>query len=191
MSIGARLVGALPALLVGTLLAGLAGATGHLPDGGPGGGPDDGPAVRGSADARPYAALFRGAAARYPTVSAAQLAAHARAESGFDPRARSPVGARGLMQIMPGTFREFAVDGDGDGRTDPDAAADSVYTGARYLAWLGRELRMEVSDPRVVAAYNAGPGAVTAAGGVPAYAETRTYVERVGRWTPGYRWLDG
>lgn len=140
--------------------------------------------------ATPYVELFRAASARYPEVSAAQLAAQARAESGFDPEAVSSAGAQGLMQIIPATFERFAVDGDGDGRTDPFAPADSVFTAAAYLTWLGEELGLDVADERVLAAYNAGPGAVRRAGGVPDYPETRTYVERVTGWIPDYAWLD-
>lgn len=140
--------------------------------------------------ATPYAADFRAAARAYPDVPAAQLAAQARAESGFDPRAVSPAGAQGLMQIVPATFERFAVDGDHDGRTDPFDPQDSIWTAAAYLHWLGRRLDLRPSDPRVVAAYNAGPGAVLRAGGVPPLSETRTYVERVGGWVPKYRWLD-
>ncbi len=138
----------------------------------------------------PYADLFRSAAQRYPQVSAAQLAAQARAESGFDADAVSPAGAEGLMQIVPGTFADFGRDADGDGRADPFDPADSVHTAAAYLTWLGERLDLPVGDERVIAAYNAGPGAVADAGGVPDFEETRTYVERVTGWVPGYRWLD-
>ncbi|WP_218566388.1 lytic transglycosylase domain-containing protein [Vallicoccus soli] len=138
----------------------------------------------------PYADLFRAAAERYPAVSAAQLAAHARAESGFDPDAVSPAGAQGLMQIVPGTFGDFGRDADGDGEADPFDPADSVETAAAYLTWIGEQLDLPVSDERVIAAYNAGPGAVQEAGGVPDFEETRTYVERVTGWVPGYGWLD-
>lgn len=179
------LVDALPGLLLIALVVGLLAAAGVLPHGG--GSASEEP---GKDPAAAYAALFRSASARYPRVPAAQLAAQARAESGFDPSARSPVGAVGLMQVMPATFRSFAVDGDGDGRTEPRNAADSIFTAAHYLDYLGRTLGLRVSDPRVVAAYNAGPGAVRRYGGVPDYPETRAYVRRVTTWMPDYRWLD-
>lgn len=140
--------------------------------------------------ATPYAELYRAAADRYPAVTAAQLAAQARAESAFDPDAVSPAGAQGLLQIIPETFERFAVDGDGDGHTDPFDPADSVFTAAHYLSWLSQRLDRPAGDPRVVAAYNAGPGAVERAGGVPDYPETRTYVQRVRGWVKDYRWLD-
>ncbi|MGN6246028.1 MAG: lytic transglycosylase domain-containing protein [Motilibacteraceae bacterium] len=140
--------------------------------------------------ATPYAADFRAAARAYPDVPAAQLAAQARAESGFDPRAVSPAGAQGLMQIVPATFARFAVDGDRDGRKDPLDPQDSIWTAAAYLHYLGGRLDLAPSDARVVAAYNAGPGAVLKAGGVPRIQETQTYVQRVMHWVPQYGWLD-
>ncbi len=92
-------------------------------------------------------------------------------ESGGDPLARSRRGALGLMQLMPGTARDLGV---GD-RTD---AAQSLQGGSRYLADMLRKFagRLDVA----LAAYNAGPGTVDRLGGkVPAYPETRRYVDRV------------
>jgi soluble lytic murein transglycosylase-like protein len=100
----------------------------------------------------------------------ALVAAVARAESGFDPRAGSPAGARGLMQLMPATARGLGV-------TDPLDPAQSLDGGARYLRQqldaFGGDLRL------ALAAYNAGPGAVRRHGGVPPYAETQAYVPKV------------
>jgi soluble lytic murein transglycosylase-like protein len=108
-------------------------------------------------------------AAQANGVDAALVAAVARAESGFNPSAGSPAGAQGLMQLMPGTARGLGV-------TDPFDAAQSANGGAKYLrAQLDR-----FGDPSLaLAAYNAGPGAVTKYGGVPPYQETQTYVQRV------------
>lgn len=91
-----------------------------------------------------------------------------RVESGFDPAAVSPAGARGLAQLMPDTARALEVDID-----DPLQNLDG---GARYL--LAQMARFRALD-LALAAYNAGPEAVETYGGIPPYAETRAYVARV------------
>ena len=97
------------------------------------------------------------------------LTAVAWTESGFDASATSPVGAQGLMQIMPRTAAGLGVDA-----TDP---AQALMGGARYLAQ-----QLSAFGGRTdlaLAAYNAGPTAVRKAGGIPPYAETQGYVEKV------------
>lgn len=96
----------------------------------------------------------------------------AKVESNYDPKAISPKGARGIMQLMPATARKLEADAE-----DP---RQNVEAGARYL----RELLIKYqNDPepvrRALAAYNAGPGAVDRYKGVPPYPETQLYVERV------------
>jgi Rod binding domain-containing protein len=98
------------------------------------------------------------------------LKAVALAESGGNPSAVSPRGARGLMQLMAATAREMGV----DKVLDP---LENAMGGARYLK---RLLIRHGGDERLaLASYNAGPGAVERHGGVPPYRETREYIERV------------
>jgi soluble lytic murein transglycosylase-like protein len=90
-------------------------------------------------------------------------------ESAGNTSARSPKGAIGLMQLMPGTAKEMGVD-----PTDP---VQNVLGGARYLAQMKQRFG---SDQLALAAYNAGPGAVEDHGGrIPPYKETQDYVKRV------------
>ena len=115
----------------------------------------------------PYADLFRAAGARHG-VSPALLAAIAKVESNYDPAAVSPAGARGLMQLMPGTAAGLGV--------DPLNPAQAVDGAARMMAG---NLRQFGSLPLALAAYNAGAGAVRHYDGIPPYAETRAYVPKV------------
>lgn len=92
------------------------------------------------------------------------------AESHGDPSAISRAGAQGLMQLMPGTSSEYGV----FNAFDPHANVDA---GTHYLADLLRRYR---GNTRLaLAAYNAGPGAVAAAHGIPPFGETQAYVARV------------
>ncbi|HVS62522.1 MAG TPA: lytic transglycosylase domain-containing protein [Thermoanaerobaculia bacterium] len=100
------------------------------------------------------------------------LAAIARAESAWDSSALSHKGARGLMQVMPATAERFGVSS-----SDLWDPARNVEAGARYLRFLVD--RFEGDLTRVLAAYNAGEGAVDRHGGVPPYRETRGYVAKV------------
>ena len=103
-------------------------------------------------------------------VPAALVRAVIRVESCFDPRAESRVGARGLMQLMPRTAAQLGV-------TDSFDADQNIAGGVRYLSQLLN--RFENDAELAIAAYNAGPTAVDAYGGIPPFTETRRYVERV------------
>lgn len=93
-----------------------------------------------------------------------------QAESAFDYRARSRAGALGLMQLMPATAMRFGV-------VDPFDTRQNILGGCKYLRWLQDYYKGD--SLRVIAAYNAGEGAVDRHKGVPPYRETRAYVPKV------------
>lgn len=108
-------------------------------------------------------------AARLEGLPPALIKAVIHAESAFDPNAVSRKGAMGLMQLMPGTAAELGV-------SRPFSAEQNVRGGSRYL----RQLHERYEDwQHALAAYNAGPTAVDRYEGIPPYAETQAYVERV------------
>ncbi|MDZ7752802.1 MAG: transglycosylase SLT domain-containing protein [Gammaproteobacteria bacterium] len=102
----------------------------------------------------------------------ALVAAVIRTESNFDPRARSPKDARGLMQLIPATARRFGV----EDIWDP---VENLRGGLAYLRWLLDHFDGDVE--LALAGYNAGENAVRRYRGIPPYAETRRYVQRVTR----------
>lgn len=121
----------------------------------------------------------------------ALLHAIAQVESGFNPMAVSPKGAIGVMQLMPGTAQRYGVQA-------ADAASlrgklhqlsVNVEAGGRYLSDLMRQFNGQTE--LVLAAYNAGEGAVRKAGNrIPAYPETQNYVDKVMRIFHGMRGAD-
>jgi len=117
--------------------------------------------------ARPYAELIATSAATHG-VDVRLVHAVIEAESNYQPRARSAKGAKGLMQLMPATARQYAVRDPYDPRTNIDA-------GVRHL----KDLLTRFDVGLALAAYNAGEATVRRFGGLPPYAETRSYVSRI------------
>jgi soluble lytic murein transglycosylase-like protein len=109
-------------------------------------------------------------AAKTHGVDADLLHAVIQSESGFDPTAESPVGAQGLMQLMPVLQEELGV-------TDPFDPRQNIMAGAYYLKRL-----LDSHDGNIdlaLASYNAGPGNVRRYRGIPPFKETRNYVKRI------------
>jgi len=125
----------------------------------------------------PYDDLIVAAAQRHG-LDPALLKGLIRAESDFDPDAGSGAGAVGLTQLMPSTAAALGV-------TDPRDPAQSIEGGAKYLKQQLDAFGGDVT--KALAAYNAGPGAVARYGGVPPYAETQAYVQRVQQYAAEYR----
>jgi soluble lytic murein transglycosylase-like protein len=119
------------------------------------------------------------AAAMKNQIDPALIHAVISAESGYDPFARSPAGAAGLMQLMPATAKRFGA----QNRMDP---AQNIDAGVRYLRVL---MNLFDNDLKLaLAAYNAGENAVIRAGNrIPPYAETMKYVPRVLNYYKQYR----
>jgi soluble lytic murein transglycosylase-like protein len=110
-------------------------------------------------------------AAASANLSPTLLSALVWQESRWNPAAISPKGAMGLAQLMPGTARDLGV--------NPADPVQNLVGGARYLRMLLDQFDGNVE--KALAAYNAGPGRVRSAGGVPAIAETQNYVSSIVR----------
>lgn len=110
-------------------------------------------------------------------VDPAIALAMARQESGFNPKAMSPAGAIGVMQLMPATAKELGV--------NPYNAEENIRGGLRYFRQ--QFDRFGGSVNKALAAYNAGAGNVQKYGGIPPFAETQNYVNNIASMIPQYR----
>ena len=126
-------------------------------------------AASNSGSRNAYDSYIRASAARHG-VDPGLMKAMMHTESAFNPNARSPVGAQGLMQLMPATARRFKV-------SNPWSPADNIEGSAKYIAWLMRRFNNNIEY--AVAGYNAGEGNVDKYGGIPPFKETRNYVKKV------------
>jgi soluble lytic murein transglycosylase-like protein len=120
-------------------------------------------------ESRAFDPIIANVARRY-NVETALVKAVIKAESGFQPNAVSPKGARGLMQLMPGTAQMHGV-------RNIHEPQDNINGGVQHLRMLLDRYRNNVV--LALAAYNAGEGWVDQYGGIPPFAETRNYVARV------------
>lgn len=117
--------------------------------------------------AKPFADLIATAATAHG-VDVRLVHAVIEAESNYEPRARSRKGAKGLMQLMPGTARQYAV-------KDPYDPKANIDAGVKHL----KDLLSRFDTSLALAAYNAGEATIRRFGGVPPYAETKSYVARI------------
>ena len=122
-----------------------------------------------------------------PEITPPLIAAQIEAESNWNPNAASEAGAQGMTQFMPATWASAGKDGDGDGKAEINNPRDAIYSQGVYMCSLASEVKERISAGKLtgdvaqlaLAAYNAGMGAVDAAGGIPPYKETQSYVPKI------------
>jgi cell wall-associated NlpC family hydrolase len=128
-----------------------------------------------------YRGLVEEAGKTCSEVSPNLLGALLTQESGFNPKASSPVGAQGIAQFMPSTWETHGIDGNNDGKRDVWDPQDAIPSAAKYLCDIAKDVGDVPGNKQnnMLAAYNAGSGAVHKYGGVPPYKETQNYVRSI------------
>ncbi|MYU57118.1 MULTISPECIES: NlpC/P60 family protein [Streptomyces] len=116
-----------------------------------------------------------------PAISPALLAAQLYQESGWNPKAQSPANAQGIAQFIPGTWAEYGIDANGDGKKDVWDPEDAIPSAASYDCDLAKYVKDAPGDAtsNMLAAYNAGAYRVIQYNGVPPYSETQNYVKTI------------
>ena len=155
-------------------------ARAEAPSGGTGG-------LNTAAIPAPYRAAVTAAGKRCKGVTGPLLAAQLEAESGWNPTAASGAGAAGLAQFMPGTWASWGKDYDGDGAANVLDPLDAIGSQADFMCALRTGVDAQLASGEItgdpiqltLAAYNAGPGAVSQHGGIPPFSETTKYVARI------------
>ncbi|WP_257980940.1 lytic transglycosylase domain-containing protein [Streptomyces sp. CB02959] len=134
-----------------------------------------------------YLATIQSATKTCPELSVPMLAAQLDAESHWDPRADSGQ-AQGIAQFHPSTWVEWGKDYTGDGKADVWNPADAIPAQGAYMCHLFKQVKGVPGNPTqlALAAYNAGPGAVLKARGIPQIPETQNYVNRIEALIPKY-----
>ncbi|MBW2215902.1 MAG: lytic transglycosylase domain-containing protein [Deltaproteobacteria bacterium] len=138
--------------------------------------------IRSSSHYKPYLSRAskkapKGVPANLFQVDRFLIKAIIRAESDFDCRAVSSKGAKGLMQLMPGTADAMEV-------KNPFDPKENILGGTRYVSLLLK--RFSNNKTLALAAYNAGPKVVESSKGIPPYPETKTFVKRVMTYYQSY-----
>ncbi|WP_236573216.1 lytic transglycosylase domain-containing protein [Streptomyces sp. GS7] len=136
---------------------------------------------------RQYLATVQSATKTCPELTVPMLAAQLDAESHWNPQADSGQ-AQGIAQFHPSTWAEWGKDYTGDGKADVWNPADAIPAQGAYMCHLFKEVKGIPGDPTqlALAAYNAGPGAVLKARGIPRIPETQNYVNRIEALIPKY-----
>lgn len=122
-----------------------------------------------------------------PNVNADIIATLVEHESKWNNNAISQVGAKGIVQFLPSTFKTVGIDADGDGKADINNPKDTIYSAANWLCQLDAQMQKNIDSGKVtgnslelaLAAYNAGPNAVLKYGGIPPFSETQNYVTNI------------